>query len=165
MYKRVLVLGGAGRGKTTFAKRLSEKFSIPAYDTDDFFWKVKYTIPSDREQSVIEINKIYENSEWVMSGSTRRLILAGIEKADVIFVLKFKNIIYQYLSILRRWLTREEEKITDLWNLLAHVTKKKYKKGYGSHVPPIDELVNDYKKKVIELDSFKEIENYLKSLN
>lgn len=165
MYKRVLILGDAGRGKTTLAKKLSEKFSIPFYDTDDFFWKVKYTEPANREQSVIEINKIYENQEWIMCGSTRRLIDGGLGKADIIFLLKFRNIFFQYYFVIKRSLMRKEERMIDIWNLLVHITKKKYKKGYGSHMPPLEEMTNLYGKKVIEFHSFREINNYLKSLN
>lgn len=35
--KRVLIVGDSGRGKTTFAKHLSESLNIQAYSTDDFF--------------------------------------------------------------------------------------------------------------------------------
>jgi len=164
MHKKILILGDAGRGKTTLAKKLSEKFNIPCHDTDDYFWKTKYTEPADREQSVIDINKIYDTPEWIMSGSTRRLIIYGIEKADVIFVLKFRNIFYQYYFIIKRSLSREEEKLIDLWNLLKHVTYKKYKKGYGSHVPPLEELIGDYEKKVIVFYSMKEINKYLENI-
>jgi len=165
MYKKILILGEAGRGKTTLGKKLSEKFNIPFHDTDDYFWKTKYTEPANKEESEIAVNKIYDTEEWVMSGSTRRLIMYGIEKADVIFLLKFRNILYQYYFIIKRSISREEEKLIDLWNLLKHVTYKKYKKGYGSHTPPLEELVSEYKKKVIEFHSFKEINKYLKSIN
>lgn len=37
MYKKILIIGASGRGKTTFAKILSEKLSITYYETDDFF--------------------------------------------------------------------------------------------------------------------------------
>lgn len=165
MYKKILILGDSGRGKTTLAKKLSEKFGIPFRDTDDYFWKIKYTEPANREQSIVDINKVYDTGEWVISGSTRHLVMYGIEKADVIFLLKFRNIFFQYYSIIKRSFFRSEEKLIDLWNLLTHITKKKYKKGYGTHVPRIEELVGEYKKKVIVFHSFKEINNYLESLN
>lgn len=37
MNKKILIIGASGRGKTTFAKKLSEKLSIQYYETDDFF--------------------------------------------------------------------------------------------------------------------------------
>ena len=87
------------------------------------------------------------------------------EKADVIFLLKFRNIFFQYFSIIKRAFLRGEERIIDTWNLLVHITRKKYNKGYGSHMPPLEELIGDYDKKVIEFHSFKEINKYLNSLN
>jgi adenylate kinase family enzyme len=165
MFKRILIVGDSGRGKTTLAKNLSAKFSIPSYDTDDFFWKTKYTEPANREQSVIEINKIYDKPEWIMSGSTRHLVEYGLEKAEVVFYLKFKNIFFQYYSIIKRSLARNEEKLVDLWNLLTHITKKKYKKGYGTHMPSIEEMTEKYNKKVIVFYSYREINSYLKSVN
>ena len=80
MNKKILIVGDAGRGKSTFAKNLSEKTGIPAYSTDDFFWKTKYTEPRDRPESVEMINRIYENDEWIVEGSTRRLIQPSLEE-------------------------------------------------------------------------------------
>ena len=161
MYKKILIIGDSGRGKTTFAKKLSEKLNIPAHDTDDYFWKVKYTEPNNKEQSVVDISKVYSTPEWIMSGSTRRLLKEGFEKADIIFYLKFRNIFFQYISIIKRSIKRKEDKLFDL---LLHVTRKKYKKGYGGYDVPLDELIKNSGKQVKTFYSFKEIDNYLNSI-
>ena len=62
-HKKILILGDAGRGKTTFAEKLSKKISIPYYSTDDFFWKVKFTEANDKAKSVEEISNISLNYE------------------------------------------------------------------------------------------------------
>ncbi len=164
MYKRILIVGDSGRGKSTFAKILSEKLKIPFYSTDDYFWKLKYTVPNDREQSVIEINKLYEQGNWIVEGSTRRLILNGLEKSDIIFYLKFRNILFQHLSIIKRNLLAKDEKFSDLYRLLKHTTYKKYKKGYGAHLPPLDELIVPHMDKTKVLHSYKEINKFLDSI-
>lgn len=163
-YKKIFILGDSGRGKTTFAKKLSEKTGIPYFSTDDFFWKVKFTEPNDREKSVEEISHIYNKDEWIMEGTTRRLIVKGLGRAEIIYHFKFRNIFHQYLSIIKRNLTRKEEKLVDLFNLLKHVTYKKYKKGYGNHLPPLEELLAPYKDKIIEVHSFKEIDKILEDI-
>lgn len=156
-YKKILILGDAGRGKTTFAEKLSKKTGIQHYSTDDFFWKVKFSEANDKEKSVQEISKVYSQNQWIVDGTTRRLIVEGLEKADVIYFLKFNNILYQYYFLILRSLKRKNEKFIDLWRLLKHVTYKKYKKGYANHNESLNDLLEPYKEKVIQLNSMKDI--------
>jgi adenylate kinase family enzyme len=164
MFKRVLIFGHAGRGKTTFAAKLAAKLNIPYYSTDDFFYIKKFSVVNTKEQSVIDIKKIYEMDEWIIEGTTSRLIKPGVERAEIIFILKFKNILPQYYYIIKRSFDRKYEEAKGTWDLLKHVTKKRYKKGYGSNLPTIEEL-KEKGKKVIELNSINAIEKYLASIN
>lgn len=157
-------MGDAGRGKTSFASKLSKCTGIPHYSTDDFFWKVKFTVPNDRTKSVEEIRPIYQSKTWIMEGTTRRLMLDGLERADVIYWFKFRNIFFQYYSLIKRNITRKDERLIDLWNLLKHVTYKKYKKGYGDHTASLHELLRPYTDKVIEIHSFAEIDAILDTI-
>lgn len=113
-YRKIFIIGDTGRGKTTFAKKLSEHTGIPHYSTEC----------------------------W----------------------LKFKNIFYQYYYLIKRSLTRKNENLIDLWNLLKHVTYKKYKKRYGNHLPPLEELLKLYKNKVIVLNLMREINKLVNSI-
>ncbi len=161
-HKKIMILGDSGRGKSTFAEKLSKKIDIPHYSTDNFFWKTRFTIPNDREKSIEEISHIYDRDKWIMEGGTRHLILKGLEKAEIIYYLTFKNILYQYYFLIRRNLSRNHENFTDLFNLLKHITYKKYKKNYGNHLPRLEELLEPYKNKVVRLTSIKEINRCLK---
>ncbi len=165
MDKRILIFGHAGRGKTTFARKLSEKLSIPHYSTDDFFYKVKFTELRDREESVVLIKKVYDTDTWIVEGTTSRLLRPGLERAEVVFVLKHKSILTQYYSIIKRAVVDEKGRsISGTFHLLKHVTKKRYMKGYGTNQPTAEELKEVHNKKVIELHSFKEIDAYLASV-
>ncbi len=158
-------MGHAGRGKSTLAAELAKKFSIPHYSTDDFFYKKKFTERNTPEQSILDIQQVYNRGEWIMEGTTSRLIKPGIERADIVFVMQFKHIIPQYYFIMKRSFLRKHETFGGMLKLLRHVTRKRYKKGYGSNLPTVKELKEIYRKEVIELNSIKEIKKYLKSLN
>ena len=165
MGKHIQILGDSGRGKSTFAKKLSEKTGIPFYSTDDFYWKTKFTEPNNKQQSIEDIGKIYDQNEWIVEGGTRHLTQKGMEVVDTIYLLEFSNILVQYYFIIRRSLGRKNEKLIDLYKLLKHITYKKYKKGYGNHLPTIREMLKPHKDKVIHLRSLREINNCLDSTN
>ncbi len=160
MYKKILIIGASGRGKTTFAKKLSEKLSISYYETDDFFWKIKYSEPNDKEQSIRDIGKIYDLDTWIVEGSTRHLMKGGLDKAEIIFYFKFSNFLIQYFHIIKRAYKRGDN-IWHLFELLRHLTKKKYSIKYNGDKETTEELVMPYKHKVVYFHSFKEINNYL----
>lgn len=150
-------MGDAGRGKSTFAEKLSKKTGIPAYSTDDFFWKVKFTEPRDKAESVAMINEIFKKDEWIVEGSTRRLIVEALPRAEKIYLLEFDNILIQYIVLIKRNLTRKHERFIDLWKFLKHITYKKYVKGYAAYMPPLREMLKPYMDKVKVLKSFREI--------
>jgi hypothetical protein len=142
---------------------LSEKLSIPYYETDDYFWKVKYTEPNDKEQSIIDIGKIYDLDTWIVEGSTRHLMRGGLSKADIIFYFKFRNFLIQYFYIIKRAYERGDN-IRHTYELLKHLTKKKYSIKYNGDKETTAEMVEPYISRVVYFHNFKEINNYLESL-
>ncbi len=157
MTKRILIVGDSGRGKSTMAEKLSKKTGIPFYSTDDFYWKTKFTEVNDKQKSIEDIGKIYSNNEWIVEGGTRHLIQEGLACADIIYLLEFNNIFLQYYFLFFRHTKRENERLIDFLNLLKHITYKRYKKGYGNHLPSLENMLKPYENKVIRLRSRKEI--------
>ena len=58
--EKIIIIGDAGRGKSTLASKLSEKLNIPCYSTDDYFYEVKFTKPRDRQEALSQISNIYK---------------------------------------------------------------------------------------------------------
>ena len=160
--KRIIIIGDAGRGKTTFARRLSSMLGIETHSTDDFYWKTKFIEKQDPKISHKAIEDIYQNSSWIVEGATANLIMGGLEKSDIIFLLEFNTIFAQWWNILKRHLGRVEERPKDLFILLRHVLYKRYGIGYERGKPTIRQLIHPYSTKVVTINSYRDIDHYLK---
>lgn len=159
--KKILIVGDSGRGKTTFAKTLSQKLNIKYYSTDDFYWKIKFTVPNNKQKSAKKILRIYSKKSWIIEGSTRSLIKEGIIKSDIIFHLVYPNLLSQFWSLFKRKLTREEERWIDLFKLYKHLVQKRYKIGPQKDKIRLDEMIGPFKNKVVKLCSFNQINQLL----
>ena len=110
---RIHVLGASGSGTTTFGRALAANLGFEFLDTDDYFWKQKYTEPNpvpDRIKLIQE--EIQKKEKWVLSGS-----LCGW--GDV-FIPDFDLVVFIYLP--------HEKRMDRL--------KKREKQRYGSDILP-----------------------------
>ena len=163
-FKRILVVGDSGRGKTTLAEKLSRKLKIKHYSTDDFFWKVKFTEAVDKATSIKEIAKVYSQESWIVEGSTRSLIEEGIQRADYIIYLGYPSLFSQFWTLFKRKLTRKEERWKDLFGLYHHLFCKRYKIGSQKNKMGLDEMLIPFNKKVVRLFSYNEIDELLEKI-
>lgn len=163
-FKKILIVGDSGRGKTTFAKNLSKKLNIKHFSTDNFFWKVKYSQPIEKEISIKNMSKIYDQKSWIVEGATRSLIKQGIEKSDQIIYLVYPNLLSQFWVLFKRKLTRKKETWTNLFNFYKHLFYKKYKLGQHKNKPSLEEMLKPHLGKTIRLHSFREIDNFIQNL-
>ena len=146
------------------AEKLSIKLGIPHHSTDDYYYEIKWSKPRDRQKSIEEISMLYHEDKWIVEGTTIHLLRSGLESADMIIYLAYKNIFYQWLVLLKRHFSKKEETFSGSLRLMRHVFYKRYglghKKGKMTHA----EFIAPYKDKVITLSSFKEIENFINTI-
>ncbi|HEY9481176.1 MAG TPA: hypothetical protein VIR98_03025 [Candidatus Paceibacterota bacterium] len=155
--KKILIIGDSGRGKSTFARRLTEKTGLPLHSTDDYFWKIKFTVPNDRQESIEKIERVYESDAWIVEGSTTHLIKPGLEKSDIILNLVFRNIFEQWWSLICRNWNRDNEK---LFSHLIYVARKRFGIGNDKEKKK-KELLKQYEQKIITIDSYKKLDQFL----
>lgn len=160
MKNKIIIIGDAGRGKTTLAERLSLENNIEWYSTDDFIWKTRFTEMNSKEESKKKITEIFKKDKWIVEGGSLRLLEEGIEKADIIIYLGFKNILIQYLALYKRFLMRDYDKIPSFLNMLRHITYKRYKMGYKKGIPTILETLKPHNHKVVKFYSIEEIDKF-----
>ncbi len=64
---RVAIIGNAGGGKSTLAKKLSKSKGLPLYPVDKVQWKPKWTLaPQDEIRS--RLNDLIEYDLWIIDG-------------------------------------------------------------------------------------------------
>ena len=160
-HKKIIIIGDAGRGKTTLASRLSEKLGIKYYSTDDIYYEIKFTKPREKKEALDMVNKIYKEDKWIVEGTSQWLLDSGLNLSDIIIYLKYNNIFSQWFTLLKRHFERKDESFRKTLYLMRHVFYKRYglfyKKGKLTHM----EVIFPYKDKVIILSSFKDINNYI----
>ena len=160
--KKIMIIGEAGRGKTTLVNKLSTDLNIQKYSTDDFFWKHKYSKPNPRDEALSKIQGVYTNDRWIVEGTTSWLIEPGLAEADVIIFLHFKTLFHQWFTIIKREIKEKRGKPKEAFGLLKHVMYKRYGWGYKKGKITHKELIEPFGEKVLVLDSFKKIDQFLK---
>lgn len=158
---KIIIIGDAGRGKTTLADKLSKKLGINHYSTDDFYYEVKFSKVRTREEALNLISKVYLDNKWIVEGSTQWLLQPGLDSADLIIYLKYINIFPQWLVLIKRHFTRGDKNIWHTILLLRHVLYKRYGWGHKKGKIKHHEVVAPYRHKTVELSSFKEIEEFI----
>lgn len=162
--RRILIIGDAGRGKSTFSVKIGKKLNLPVYSTDDYFWKEKYTIPNDRQKSIEDIKKIYSNEDWVVEGSSTHLFQHGLNRADIIIQLKFPGIFSQWWALIKRSRQRKNESFTQLIRFLIYITRKRYNIGYKKEIKNI-ELLKPFNNKIFIIKSHSDMDSLLDRLS
>lgn len=89
---KIYIIGPPGSGKTTFAKKLSEKYNIKYYELDLLVFDDEngHLRRSDRE-ILREFNKILNEDNWIIEDVGRSKFIRGIELSDRIYYLKFSK--------------------------------------------------------------------------
>lgn len=160
--KKIIIIGDAGRGKTAFAEKLSEKLGVSRYSTDDFFWEVKFTKTRGSEKDIEMAKEVFENeNKWIVEGTTRRILRLGLKEADVIFYLTYKNTFQQVWELFKRYLGREHETFKGFRELVIHQYKKRKRLGKFKDQQTFEEMLDPYSEKVVRLGSFEEINEWL----
>jgi adenylate kinase family enzyme len=106
--KRILVYGVCGSGKTTFARRLSERTGIPWTSVDDMAWLpgwVNTTEEYQREQA----ERICAADEWILDTAYGKWIDIPLGRVELILALDYPRW-FSLQRLLRRTFSRVIDK-------------------------------------------------------
>jgi len=111
--RRVAVVGTSGAGKTTLARRLSERLGIPHVELDALHWEPNWT-PAEPEIFAERTARALSGPAWVTDGNYGKIREIVWSRADTVVWLDFSLPVIMGRMLwrtVRRLVTREE-----LWN-------------------------------------------------
>lgn len=82
--RKVLIIGNAGSGKSTFAKRLAEKSSLPLVHLDKLYWRGNWDHLT-REEFDTVLQAELEKPEWIIDGNFNRTLPHRLKYCDTVF--------------------------------------------------------------------------------
>ena len=88
--QRILIIGNAGAGKSTFARALSLKLDLPLVHLDKLFWRGDWeTVSRDEFDRLLQA--ALEKPQWIIDGNFSRTMDARLAKCDTIIYLDYSR--------------------------------------------------------------------------
>lgn len=85
---KVIIIGCPGAGKSTFAKALQQKTSLPLFHLDMLFWNKDKTHVS-REVFDHRLDNVLLQENWIIDGNYGRTLEKRLKMCDTVFLLDF----------------------------------------------------------------------------
>ena len=84
--KRVLVFGSPGSGKSTFARRLSDRTGLPVIHLDQLFWTDGW-VEKEEDRFLSDVATAAARDAWIMDGNYSSTYPVRFAAADTAFFL------------------------------------------------------------------------------
>lgn len=88
--KKILIIGSAGSGKTTFAIKLSEIINLPIIHLDKEYWLPNWEKP-DHNEWVKKVDSLLNQECFIMDGNYRSTMEQRLNRADMVIFLDYKR--------------------------------------------------------------------------
>ncbi len=88
--ERMIIIGCGGAGKSTLARRLGEKLSIPVVHLDKLFWKPGWVESTPEEFDGLLARELAK-PRWIMDGNYNRTMPERLKYCDTIIYLDFSR--------------------------------------------------------------------------
>jgi adenylate kinase family enzyme len=99
--RRVLILGNAGSGKSTVARRLHAVTGLPLVHLDTHYWKPGW-VPSAPEEWIETVELLAGQEHWIMDGGYSNTLFLRLPRADTVLFLDIPRRVCLFRVLCRR---------------------------------------------------------------
>lgn len=141
--KKIIIIGCAGSGKTTLSKAMGQRFMIPLYHLDYYYWKPGW-VESEAELFKKTHQMLIDQPAWIIDGNQMNTLSERMAATEMVIFLDMPTIICLWRIILR-WLRNWFRNVKDgqatlTWGLLCYAWR--YNRVYR---PVILDLIKRYR--------------------
>lgn len=165
--QKMHIIGSVGSGKTTLARRLSVKLSLPFHELDNVVWKRNKSgdIRRSEEERDSLLEELVHTTSWIIEGAHHSWIEKSLQRADLIILLDSSYRV-RTCRIIRRFIRQkvgiERANYRPTFNMLKKMFAGNRSYEY-QHRKEINTLLEPFNDKIIILKTNKEITKLVKA--
>lgn len=158
---KILIIGSVASGKTTFARKLSDKLKIDMYEIDSIVHDDDLKIKRTLEEQIKIINQINLNENWIIEGTLRKNLEFLMDISDRILYLNIPLNVRK-----RRIFTRFVKQILKIeksnYKPSIKMLKMMYKwtDDFEQNRDEFEQKILKYKEKLVEIKSNEELKKF-----
>lgn len=158
-YKKVIVIGCPGAGKSTFSRKLHDSTNLDLFHLDALYWNEDCTHIS-REELIKKQEEIFKQESFIIDGNFKSTLEMRVKEADVVFLFDLPTEICIKGAKNRKGNRPEMPcELPDNDELIDFI------KNFNKDVfPRIKELFKKYNSNVITFHSHKDADEYIEKI-
>lgn len=144
-YKRIVILGSGGSGKTTLSNYINKKIGLPVVYLDKEYWLPNWEKPCEEDWNN-KLSKLSENEKWIMDGNYIDSLNIRLERADLVIMLDIKQSVCLtsiFFRTLRSYFVKRKD--------LSDGCKDKFNQNYTEFVSWVKQFKNVYFPQLVNL--------------
>lgn len=160
MFQKAIIIGCPGAGKSTFARKLSDKMHLPLYYLD-MLWHKPDRTTVDRNIFDEKLKEIVLKEKWIIYGNYGRTLEMRIQWCEAIFLLDFP--VEECLAGAKSRIGKQRVDMPWIENEFDEEFKQWIMDFPKNELPIVYELLDRYKgeKSIYVFHSRADIEDYL----
>ena len=127
--QRILIIGNAGSGKSTFSKALAEKLNIPLVHLDRLYWRGNWEHVT-REEFDHLLQSELEKPQWIIDGNFNRTLPCRLQHCDCVFFFDLPTHTCLWGTVKR--VLKTTARLVPTWAVIARSILTGIRSNFGS---------------------------------